>query len=105
MADELEEVSAHSCTECCRGLSDIKGGFDYRMKEVDLPEITTLYRERRCYKKVYTCVAATQVMLLVKRRKCGCFPIYEYKIGEETNLSASSPLINPKDYYLRILPV
>lgn len=53
--DEIEEVSAHYCKECGRYLSDIKGEFDYRMQEVDLPEIKPICRERRFYKKVGTC--------------------------------------------------
>ena len=53
--DEIEEVAAHYCRECGRDLSDIKGEFDYRMQEVDLPEVKPIYRERRFYKKVCTC--------------------------------------------------
>lgn len=53
--DETEEVSAHYCRACGRDLSDIKGEFDYRQQEVDLPEIRPVYRERRFYKKVCTC--------------------------------------------------
>ena len=53
--DEVEEVSANYCKECGRDLSDIKGELDYRMQEIDLPEIKPIYRERRFYKKVCAC--------------------------------------------------
>ena len=53
--DEIEEVSAHYCRECGRDLSDIKGEFDYRLQEIDLPVITPVFRERRFYKKVCSC--------------------------------------------------
>ena len=53
--DEIEEVSAHYCKECGRDLSDIQGVFDYRMQEIDLPEIKPIYKERRFYKKVCPC--------------------------------------------------
>ena len=53
--DEVEEVSAHYCRECGRDLSDIKGEFDYRLQEIDLPVINPVFRERRFYKKVCSC--------------------------------------------------
>lgn len=53
--DEIEDVSAHYCRECGRDLSDIKGEFDYRMQEVDIPPVAPVYRETRFYKKVCTC--------------------------------------------------
>ena len=53
--DEIEDVSAHYCRECGRNLSDIKGEFDYRMQEVDIPPVAPIYRETRFYKKVCTC--------------------------------------------------
>lgn len=53
--DEIEDVSAHYCRECGRDLSDIKGEFDYRLQEIDLPVINPVFRERRFYKKVCSC--------------------------------------------------
>ena len=53
--DEIEDVSAHYCRECGMDLSDIKGEFDYRMQEVDIPPVAPVYRETRFYKKVCTC--------------------------------------------------
>ena len=45
--DEIEDVSARHCRECGRDLSDIKGEFDYRMQEVDIPPVIPVYRETR----------------------------------------------------------
>ena len=53
--DEIEDVSAHYCCECGRDLSDIKGVFDYRTQEVDIPPVAPVYRETRFYKKICTC--------------------------------------------------
>lgn len=53
--DEIENVSAHYCRECGRNLSDIKGVFDYRTQEVDIPPVAPVYRETRFYKKICTC--------------------------------------------------
>lgn len=53
--DEIENVSAHYCRECGRDLSDIKGVFDYRTQEVDIPPVAPVYRETRFYKKICTC--------------------------------------------------
>ena len=53
--DEIEDVSAHYCCECGRDLSDIRGVFDYRTQEVDIPPVAPVYRETRFYKKICTC--------------------------------------------------
>lgn len=53
--DEIENVSAHYCRECGRDLYDIKGVFDYRTQEVDIPPVAPVYRETRFYKKICTC--------------------------------------------------
>lgn len=53
--NEVDEVSAHYCRECGRDLSGIKGEFDYRLQEIDLPVINPVFRERRFYRKVCSC--------------------------------------------------
>ena len=53
--DEIESTASQFCRECGRDLSDVEGELDYVTQEIDLPEITPIYRERRFYKKVCSC--------------------------------------------------
>lgn len=53
--DEIESTASQFCRECGRDLSDVEGELDYVTQEIDLPQITPIYRERRFYKKVCAC--------------------------------------------------
>ena len=53
--DEIESTASQFCRECGRDLSDVEGELDYVTQEIDLPQITPIYRERRFYKKVCSC--------------------------------------------------
>lgn len=53
--NEIESTASQFCRECGRDLSDVEGELDYVTQEIDLPQITPIYRERRFYKKVCSC--------------------------------------------------